>query len=264
MNYTYGRNIALMRTPGSVSAHVLNRIPGLIAVSNEIEPAYRDLSFTGPTCATWKEATILNLIVRHAKPNHVLEIGTAMGWTAAHMALALPEGGDLICVDSFQETARGMSDGRNGDLDVQFLLNMEACSVDAKVRLLSGESPAILASLPPEGAFDLVFIDGWKQDGQPLKDLEGVLPMTHAEPGHETIIVLQGVNHPDVQEAATCLTSLKTDKDVQQWYFTGFNTRNHLAMFMQSVYQVKGANKFPKWWDKFNDEISKVFRDAAE
>jgi uncharacterized membrane protein len=79
-----------------------------------------------------------------------------------------------------------------------------------------------------------------------------------------TVIVLHHFDAPDVHEAAEWLATLKNEDESQRWYFTGFNTRGHLALFMQGVYQKKGANKFPKWWDKFNDEVSNIFKSAGE
>lgn len=260
MNYLHNRNIAIRRTPGPISAVMLDMFPDLIATEDEVEPEYADLAFSGMTSPTWKEVEILNLLVRYAQPVHVLDIGTGIGWAAAHMAAALPEGGKIDCVDPFTQNGRGLADAND---NVRFRLqeNLGRAHLLKKCRIVAHESPAILEKTAPEGGWDLVFIDGWGHDDQPLADLQGVMPYVNPQ----TVIVLTNVYpHTDQEKAGQWLAGLKTDDDVQQWYFTGYTTRNHLAIFLQGVYQKKGANKFPKWWEKFNKEIDQIFKNANE
>jgi len=259
MNYTHNRSIALRRTPGPISAYLLTCFPDLVAMEDEVEPAYCDISFAGLTMATWKEAELLHMLVKHAKPKHVLEIGTAVGWTAAHMATALGDDGDIACVDPFTENARGLGEC-NLDVLARLYGNMDRADVIDKYAIHVAESPAILSSIAPEGGWDLVFLDSWQHDGQPLKDIQGVLPLINPK----TIIVMHDFHVSGVKEAAEFLTKLKTEEDVQQWHFTGFFTRFSIAVFMQGVWQKKGGNKYPRWWDAFNKDVSRTFKQAGE
>ena len=147
-NFVHGRRIARQRTAGAVSAALLECFPHLMAVSDETDPPYRDKNVTGPIFATWKEATILHELVRHVKPHNALEIGTSVGWTAAHIATALPPQGFLTCVDPFTETARGL-DVRNTALVGELFGNMERAGVAEKYEIVDQESPAILPRIAP-------------------------------------------------------------------------------------------------------------------
>lgn len=260
MNYLHNRTIALRRTPGPISSYLLQFFPDLVASRDEIEPIYVDLGCTGMESPTWKEIEILHLLVKHNQPQRVLDIGSGIGWSAAAMALALPEGGSVTCVDPYTQTGRGLG-GTNMDIAARFHGNINRAGLGDRIALSVHESPAILPKIAPEGGWDLVFWDGWAHDGQPLADIQGVMPYTNAQ----TVIAIRGFRvNPGVEAAAQWLASLKTDSDVQQWYFTGFITRTDLAIFTQGVYQKKGAYKHPKWWDKFNKDIDRIFADAHE
>ena len=88
MNYLHNRNIAVRRTPGPISSVLLQSFPDLVASFDEVEPTYQDIGFTGLISPTWKEVEILHLLVKHAAPSNVLDIGTGIGWAAAHLPVA--------------------------------------------------------------------------------------------------------------------------------------------------------------------------------
>ncbi len=92
----------------------------------------------------------LGQLVFHKNPAHVVELGSFVGWTSAHLALALQARGGtgrLICVDymtEYLELVRGNL--RRHGLDALFT-PVRGMSLDA----------AVLAALPP--LLDIVFLD---------------------------------------------------------------------------------------------------------
>lgn len=243
-NYVHARNIARQRTSGAVSGALLEAFPGLVAIGDETAPPYRDIRITGPVMATWKEATILHTLVKYAKPNRALEIGTSVGWTAAHIASALPAGGYLSCIDPFTETATGL-DTQNIEIATWLHENMERAGVADRYEIYTQESPAILPRVAENtGPWDFAFIDGWHLNGQPLRDVEGVMPHM-AEKG---IVVLHDLLIPDVMEAGRALAQ-------NGYYFTGFISRHHLGVFVRGG----SVEKMPRWWNKFMRDVDNIF-----
>lgn len=246
-NYVLARRIAEQRTTGAVSAALLQCFPQLVALCDEPEPAYRDIDFTGPVMATWKEASILHALVKRLKPTHALEIGTSVGWTAAHILLGMPENSSLTAVDPFNETATGL-DRYNPDVlerlnDNIFRLDNEARR-NVGFHIYRGMSPEAV----PQSQWDFVFIDGWHRDGQPLRDVEGVLPNMNPH----SVIVMHDFFMPDVQAAGRFLVC------DNKWYFTGYLSRHQIGVFVKDIITDKGE-KYPRWWRPFQDDVSKIF-----
>lgn len=103
---------------------------------------------------------VLQNAARQKRPSRVLEIGTAIGYSAILLAQEMKEQGELISLDidaARQETAR------------QFI---EQAALSVTVRLITGDAGAVISTLP--GTFDFVFIDAAK--GQYLNYLQAVLP----------------------------------------------------------------------------------------
>ncbi|MGO4961362.1 O-methyltransferase [Jeotgalibaca porci] len=93
-------------------------------------------------------AVFLNMIVGMLKPQRILEIGTAIGFSGSMMAQHLGEEGHLTTIDRFDimiERAKN---------------NFEKMGLSDKVTLLEGDAANILPTL--DETFDLIFMDSAK------------------------------------------------------------------------------------------------------
>ena len=88
--------------------------------------------------------SLLSVLARSIEARRALEIGTALGYTAAWLAHGMPDGG----VDTIE------SDPAHADLALRQLVRAR---VAERVRIRVGRSPDALAGLEP--GYDLVFYD---------------------------------------------------------------------------------------------------------
>ena len=86
----------------------------------------------------------------------ILEIGTAIGYSAACMALAQPADGSIITME--MDTSRAAAARRN----------FARAGVDARINVVVGDASRFLHKVA--GPFDLIFQDGGKQLYEPLLD----------------------------------------------------------------------------------------------
>ncbi len=96
------------------------------------------------------EGQLLRLLLRLAGARRVVEIGTLAGYSAIHMARALPRGGRLWSIEAdpaHAEVARG---------------NLKAAGLADVVTVAVGAARDVLPSLEPHAPFDAVFIDADK------------------------------------------------------------------------------------------------------
>lgn len=101
------------------------------------------------------EGQFLHVLVKLLKPRRVLEVGTFTGYSSLCMALALPPGGKIVCLDISKEFT-----------DIARRYWQEAGVAD-RIELCLGKGVAGMDTLIGEGAaggFDLVFIDANKDD----------------------------------------------------------------------------------------------------
>jgi caffeoyl-CoA O-methyltransferase len=99
------------------------------------------------------EGVLLGLLAQMVGARRILEIGTLGGYSAIHLARALPEDGALI---SLEIDERHAEVARN---------NVERAGLQSKVEIRVGDARGLLAALVEndEGPFDLVFIDAEKE-----------------------------------------------------------------------------------------------------
>ncbi|UJF15943.1 O-methyltransferase [Jeotgalibaca sp. MA1X17-3] len=93
-------------------------------------------------------AVFLNLLLSQIKPKQVLEIGTAIGFSASLFAQHLADGGHITTIDRFDimiERAKN---------------NFINLGLDGKVTLLEGDAADLLPTL--EGPYDFIFMDSAK------------------------------------------------------------------------------------------------------
>lgn len=104
---------------------------------------------------------LLKTLCKIQKPTKILEVGTAIGYSAIVLAEELPENGRLITIE------------RDVDMVEHALSNIKNAGFDEKIRVIEGEALEVLNCL--ESKFDLVFIDAAK--GYYHEFLELVLPL---------------------------------------------------------------------------------------
>ncbi|HWO25533.1 MAG TPA: O-methyltransferase [Kofleriaceae bacterium] len=98
------------------------------------------------------EGRFLSLLLRLAGAKKVVEVGTLVGYSAIHMARALPPDGRLWSIEyepRHAEVARK---------------NLEAAGLGDRVTVLVGAGRDVLPTLESEGPFDAVFIDADKDN----------------------------------------------------------------------------------------------------
>ena len=102
----------------------------------------------------------LKTLVTALRPKAVLEVGTAVGYSALLMAEALEPGGHITTIENYEKRICAARE------------NFRKAGRQEEITLLEGDAGKILPTLPRE-AFDLVFMDAAK--GQYLFWLPAVL-----------------------------------------------------------------------------------------
>ena len=98
------------------------------------------------------EGKLLAMLLRFVGAKKVVEVGTLVGYSAIHMARALPQGGHLYSIEydpKHAEVARA---------------NIERAGLADRVSVLVGAGVDVLPRLVEHGPFDAVFIDADKQN----------------------------------------------------------------------------------------------------
>ena len=99
------------------------------------------------------EGQFLHVLVKALRPQRILEVGTFTGYSSLSMALALPPGGRILCLDiseEFTSIARRY---------------WQEAGVADKIELRLGKGVEGMAKLIAERArFDFIFIDANKDD----------------------------------------------------------------------------------------------------
>ena len=113
------------------------------------------------------EGRLLSLLLRIAGARKVVEVGTLVGYSAIHIARALPADGHLWSV----EYDRRHADVARG--------NLAAAGVADRVTVVVGAGRDVLPTLAGEGPFDAVFIDADKEN----YDHYGRWAVEHLRPG---------------------------------------------------------------------------------
>lgn len=113
------------------------------------------------------EGRLLQLLLRLAGARKVVEVGTLIGYSAIHMARALPPDGRIWSIEF---------EPRHAELARK---NLEAAGVADRVTVLVGAGRDVLPTLDGEGPFDAVFLDADKVN----YDHYGRWAIDHLRPG---------------------------------------------------------------------------------
>lgn len=111
----------------------------------EIKAAEESIPILGPT-----KGEFLGALVRRFKPQRVLEIGTAIGYSAILIAINLPPGAQLETLEI---------NPKNVERAIHYLLKS---SLKDKVSIIAGDALKLIPTL--SGPYDFVFLDAKKSD----------------------------------------------------------------------------------------------------
>src|SRR5271169_4252435 len=83
--------------------------------------------------------------IRKAKPMHVLEVGTLIGYSAILMGKELDDNAEIVTIEIHREEAEMAGK------------NILKANIPAKVKIITGNALEVIPSL--QGSFDFAFID---------------------------------------------------------------------------------------------------------
>lgn len=110
-------------------------------------------------------ARLLSVLLTMQKPKNILEIGTAVAFSAGLMCRYLPEEGTVTTIDRYEVM---LKDAR---------VNIKRMGLEDKIKILEGDAADILQTL--EGPYDVIFMDAAK--GQYIHFLEDVMRLLAPE-----------------------------------------------------------------------------------
>lgn len=110
-------------------------------------------------------ARLLSVLLTMQKPKNILEIGTAVAFSAGLMCRYLPEEGTVTTIDRYEVM---LKDAR---------VNIKRMGLEDKIKILEGDAADILPTL--EGPYDVIFMDAAK--GQYIHFLEDVMRLLAPE-----------------------------------------------------------------------------------
>jgi len=94
----------------------------------------------------------LSFLVKFSNAKRILEIGSFIGVSAISFAKALPPDGQVITIEKYSKFAAIARD------------NVERNNLSNKVKVLEGDANKVVGTLPPNEKFDIIFIDGHKEN----------------------------------------------------------------------------------------------------
>lgn len=229
------RRKALALTRQDPSRRLLDAFEELVfhpGMSGNTDVHYQDREIRGAVCCTVSEAMLMHHVARLSQPGYALEIGSYIGWSSAHLASGLTRCA-LTCVDPFLETG-GPGAGQASAAEAayrRFQQNMARAGVADKVRLTRGKSPDVIPAVSEGISWDFVFVDGWHLQGQPVRDVAGVLPFVSAG----AVMLLHDLWIADVRDALLYLVG-------RGWSYRIFDTANYLTVLWRGT--------APPWLDE--------------
>jgi len=139
---------------------------------------------------SFEEKLFLYSLIRHAKPDKVLEVGVSGGGATAWIAGALEDNdnGKLISVDDWSRNYGGRSDGPDAAH-----ARLEDLELDTRVELISESSHDYLPRQDKD-AFDVSWIDGDHSYEGAKSDLEEAIRVT------DGTVIFHDVTHADGPE----------------------------------------------------------------
>ena len=93
--------------------------------------------------------SFLKVLLAIKKPKRILEVGTAVGFSAILMSEYLPEGGHITTIENYDKRI------------VEAKANIEMAGLSSKITLLEGDAMEVMKDLESE-KYDFVFMDAAK------------------------------------------------------------------------------------------------------
>ena len=138
----------------------------LAGLNHLVDPVLQDIARTGEQqdlpLIDAEVGALLRVLAIAIGAKHILEIGTAIGYSGIWLAGALPPGGMLVTLEMDEDRARRARE------------NFARAGISDRANVVIGDAQRMLAKM--SGPFDLIFQDGDKQLYTPLLDrLVGLL-----------------------------------------------------------------------------------------
>lgn len=207
--------------PFPVPSRMIEHFPNLIGRkapdNGSDETCFTDEDLGQAIAMPASEAQLLRDVVLHAAPNHPVEIGAYVGWSTAHILSGSPMYPDqfmLDVIDPFTET-----NDTPPRTEERFWNNTERIGGVEAVRLVRAASPDILPIVKPRHGWDFAFIDGNHNGGQPLRDIQGLLPCLTTD----AIVIFHDGWLTGVKEAIDWLVA-------QEWTSAELPTANRMTV----------------------------------
>ncbi len=93
-------------------------------------------------------AGLLSVIIKSAKVKSILEVGTAIGYSAIHMGVCAGEGFSITTIERNEESAEKAS---------SFI---KRAGMEDNIKIITGDAEELLKDVP--GSFDMIFVDAAK------------------------------------------------------------------------------------------------------
>ncbi len=231
------RRLAHLGIDNLVSQVLIEQFPHLGYIAAPHDPAatcFQDMEIGGAIACTAQEGFLLNRLVHFGDFNRMLEIGSYIGWSTAHLLYGNQK--RITCVDPFIEAPGRLLPQPDLRVKRRFYENMDRLGMSERIYLFTEPSPAILSEIAPDHGWDFVFLDGWHLNGQPERDVRGFLPLL----AEEAVVVFHDTWMHDVYEGVKVLMS-------EGWTYTySFHTANAMGVCWREE---------PTWWKAFLEEI---------
>jgi predicted O-methyltransferase YrrM len=93
-------------------------------------------------------AGLLSVLIKAAKVKSILEVGTAIGYSAIHMGLCAGEGFSITTIERNEESAIKAAD------------YIKRAGMQDSIKIITGDAEELLKEVP--GSFDMIFVDAAK------------------------------------------------------------------------------------------------------
>jgi predicted O-methyltransferase YrrM len=142
----------LIETPDITDINVIEYINKSYRPVNEKLVPFRNVCEHGKVPVIRKEAeSLISILLKLKKPARILEIGTAIGYSACFFAYSCPEA-EIYTIEKDRDTYHAA------------LINIQNASLGSRIHVLNGDGEVMTRKLANEGIadFDMVFIDAAK------------------------------------------------------------------------------------------------------
>lgn len=142
----------MIETPDITDSSVIDYINKRYKPVNEKLVPFRDVCEHGGVPVIRKEAeSLISILLKLKKPARILEIGTAIGYSACFFAFTCPDA-QIYTIEKDKDTFRAA------------LINIQNAGLGSRIHVLNGDGEVMTRKLANEGIadFDMVFIDAAK------------------------------------------------------------------------------------------------------